>query len=360
MFIGSGEFYWGVGSSTQTGPVTGTTPANSSEPARFHQFYGADENNFSRAIPINLTAYQNVDGTAVLYWSFDPVAGVLYDNIVWTVQTDLVNTFDSPDLATYTTNANPDYIDGHVNKGLIVPLYQRAQGEERTMYWRVKGDLLDVGTPYVVSTFTIASAIDQVAKQAMLDMLPDIIYKKDLTHGETNLSRLYHSLGSELDILHMDGVLVDNDGFTASVRDASLSKNFGSLLQVGQPATMDTIDFREIVRTLMREAGLSPSIGSIRRMARAIFGTDPDFTLIRNNIEMYVNDPASVPPVDPFYVDDPAEALDPATLWGNAELSFGVIIHINNPLSVPVSRAFVESILLKLTPAFAPVYITGV
>lgn len=348
MILGSGVFYFGVNSLPQS--------------AEEAQFYGADENNFSSSAPVNLTAYQNVDGAVVLYWSLDPIAGPLYHDIVWTVETDLVPTFDSPDLLTYTSDTHPDYIAGCVNKGMAVPTYPRLQGESRTMYWRVQGALGEGETAIVSSTFEIASAVDQVVKQAMLDSLPDIIYKKDLSAGDTNLAKLYHALGLEFDMLHMDGVLVGNDAYTRSVRDVHLAANFGSLLQISQPSTMETIDFREILRVYMREAGYSPTIGSVRRVIKAIFGVDPDFTFIRDTLDMYVDDSSSTPVVDPFWVPDPLSVppVDEHTVWDNANLSFGVIININAPLGCTISRAFVENIVYKLTPAFAPVYITGI
>ncbi len=348
MLIGSGAFYFGPDSLPQT----------AEEP----QFYGADENNFSSAVPTSLTAYQNVDGAVVLYWSLDPIVGPLYHSIVWTVDTDLVPTFDSADFLTYSSDTHPDYISGCVRKGMAVPTYPRIQGETRTMYWRVKGTLGAGETSTIASTFIIASAIDQVVKQNMLDILPDIIYKKDLSEGDTNLAKLYHALGQQHDMLHMDGILVGNDAYTATVRDSHLAANFGSLLQISQLSTMETIDFREILRVYMREAGYSPTIGSVRRVIKAIFGVDPDFTFIRDTLDMYVEDSTSSPVVDPFWVPDPLSVppVDEHTVWDNANLSFGVIININNPLGCTISRAFVENIVYKLTPAFAPVYITGI
>lgn len=341
-----GGFYWGLDTDPQ--------------PSELPYWYGADENNQSAAIPVDLVAYQNVDGTVVCYWAYDPI-GSNYNSIVWTVQTDTVATFDSGDLATYTSTGNPSaYINGGVHKGMVVTAYARQQGEYSTMYWRVKGSISGVDTAWSTGTFLLPPAIDIVSKQSMLDTLPDIIYRKDMTGGDSNLFKLYGAVGKRLDALNLEAIFTGRDGYARYVRDQALDKNFGALLELKQPTNMEAIDYREILRVLMREAGRSPSIGAIRRMAKAIFGADPDFSLIRDTLDMYVDDSGSSPAVIPAYVDDAGNGVTAGTCWDNANLAFGVVIHINNPLSLPVTRDFTVQVLTKLTPAFAPVYITGI
>jgi hypothetical protein len=549
---------YGSGSSPYTG--TGSLP---SPPGLGPVFYGTDFSGSNPAFPDNLTAYQNTDGTVILYWTLNPIGAGL-PSIIWTVETDLVDTFDSPDLRVYegsealivsttvrtqaidfdnplvtgntysvdvdgvtvatafsvdsdttmaaiasaiaaepnvatavvvtgpsadddrrilvtptaaavtvaltnsavtggASQANTSILEvrnliaGCVNKGMVVPAVPRLQGEFDDMFWRVKGTRAGYSTNFVEDLFKIPEAIDQITKQNMVNLLPDVVYKKDLSAGDTNLAKIYLSIGKELDEVNLETIFSNNDLFTEFVRDSSLKNNFGALLKLEQPADMKTIDFREILRVLLAVSGDSPSLGSVRKLIKAMFGVNPSFSLIRDTLDIFVDDPGSVPPVDPFDVNDDvttfvidfdaalvtgntytidvdgspvatafvtdsdttmaaiaanieaeagvAEAavvvqpgadddrrivirpsggsltlansavtggasqagttvtdlglVLPPTLWNNQNLSFGVIITINNPLACTWTKAFVESAVLKLTPVFAPIYILG-
>jgi hypothetical protein len=406
-----------------------------------------------------LNAYQNVDGTVVLYWRYEPCT-TAFNSFTWTVQTDLVDTFDSVSLKTYSSVANPDYIVGGSNKGMIVPAYTRNQGVSTPMFWRVQGHYGSIDTAFSSSVYGIPKAIDDVVRQNMLDLIPEQIFKKDfaadnfqiqsivfdgdlvtgntvsldidgvpitpvlfsvssqatlavvatqiatspgvgnsvaksskeivvtsaakdapiridnisvtggatipqgkvILRNSTNLNNLYKSFGKELDSFSINLILTDADLFTQFVRDQSLVKNFSSLYELQRPATMQTIDFREIVRTIVREIGGTPSLGSLKRVLNAMFCEDPGFTLIRDTLEMYVNDPSSLPVVDPFWVDDPLSVppVDPATVWNNHNLGFGVIITINNPLGLAIPASFVRQIVNMMKPVHAPVYLSGI
>jgi hypothetical protein len=179
--------------------------------------------------------------------------------------------------------------------------------------------------------------------------------------NSTNVNRLFNALGTELDEANMGFVFDNFDIFAEFVRDQSLKPNFGILLQVDQPANMKTIDFREICRSLLREAGNTPSLAATKRVLHTMFCADPDFILIRDTMGMYVSDDLSVPPVEPFYVDDPLSLppVDPETIWDDHNLASGVIININNPTGAPISEDFVRLVVNKLVPTHTSIYITG-
>ena len=203
-FYGAGEFYFGFSPYPQV--------------AEAPTFWGSDENNYSIAAPYNLTAYQNVAGQVVLYWSLNPI-GPLYPSMKWIVETDTVDTFSSGDLLTYDTSISLEYIDGCVNKGISVPTYSRLQGSRRPMYWRVKGVLGDAETLWSSSIFYIPEAIDDIVRQAMLDRLNEVVYKKDFSDGESNLNKIYRATAQELDVMNLDTIFANNANYAASVRD---------------------------------------------------------------------------------------------------------------------------------------------
>lgn len=423
-------------------------------------FYGTDLNSGPPGGIFGLNGYQNVDGTVILYWRYDPCTSALA-NFTWTVETDLVPTFDSSSLRTYSSVANPNYLAGGVHKGIVVDAYKRQQGVGTPMYWRVQGHYANADTGWASSTFVIPSAIDDLVRQAMLDTLPDQIYKKDFAAGDfqlqslvfeaplvsgnvfnltvdgapmapiafsgsslatmnaiaaaiaalpnvgsaevlssgleilvtaaekdaplllsaasvtggsaqpdvdvvqrnsTNVNRIFTVYGKEMDRLRMNLTLVQNDLFTQSVRDQSLDDNFASLLGIQQPAGMATIDFREIVRAMLREAGGTPTLGSIRRVLSTMYCANPTFTLVRDTLDMYVNDTTVGQLVDPFWVDDPLSVppVLPATVWDDQNLAFGVIVTINNPLGLSIPADFVQAVVSKMAPVHAPVYLVGI
>lgn len=323
-------------------------------------FYSTQISGYQDGSPVNLTAYQNVDGSVVLYWGYDPCAP-RFSSFVWSIQTDTDPSFASPNLLSYTSAANPNFIQGYTHAGISVPTYPRAQGQTTTMYWRVSGTISSATSKYAQSTFVIPGAINISVAQAMLGTLPDVIYKKDFSQGTSNLYKIYLSIGKELDTLNMDLTLVGNDAYAVSVRDQSLQSNFGDLMKVQRPNGMKSIDYREILRTIMANANMSPSVASIKALIASMFCAEPTITLIRNDISMFVNDIASSPPVPWFNVTDSAyPQIVPGTIWGNPQLAFGTIISINNPLNVPIPLSFVEGLVNKFAPAFAPIFITGI
>lgn len=424
------------------------------------KFYGTDVNSNPSGGIFGENAYQNVDGSVILYWRYDPCTAVL-PLFTWTVQTDLAPTFDSVNLLTYSSVANPNFIAGGVNKGIVVPTYARQQGEEIPMYWRVQGHYGGNDTTFASSVFMIPEAIDDIVRQQMLDTIPDVIYKKDFAAGDfqmqslvfnaamvsgnvfnvildgvalspvsysisssatmtaiasaisarpevgsavvqaggleilvtssdkdlsitfldpmvtggavqpqisivqkntSSINRVYTALGQVMDAENVELGLTYLQLFTQSVRDSALNANFASIFAIPQPTTMQTIDYREIIRSIVREVGSTPSLGSIKRVLNAVYCEDPSFTLIRNTIDMYVDDPTSSPPVPPFYVDDPSSSppVLPATVWDDHNLAFGVIITINNPLGLSIPASFVQQIVGMMAPAHAPIYIIGI
>ena len=60
-------------------------------------FYGTQLDGFPSGMPVNLTAYQNVDGSVVLYWGYKPCPP-MFSSFTWTIQTDTVPTFNSRTL----------------------------------------------------------------------------------------------------------------------------------------------------------------------------------------------------------------------------------------------------------------------
>jgi hypothetical protein len=243
-------------------------------------------------------------------------------------------------------------------------MYTRAEGSQSSLYWRVKGTIGGAVTTWANSSFLMPEAIDAQVAQSMLDTLPDVIYKKDFSSangGESNLNKVYRMAGSEIDNVNMELVFASNNMYTASVQDAYLDINFGSMLQVQRPVGMKAIDYREILRTLMAESDATPSVGAVKAVIRSMFGVDPTITLIRSEINMSVADATCTPPVLPFYVPDTSSPpVLAGTVWSDAELAHGVILTINNPTSAPITLAFVEGIVNKIVPAFSPVYLTGI
>ena len=133
---------------------------------------------------VGMNAYQNVDGTAILYWASSPFYSTI-NSLTWTIKTDLVPTFDSGALVTYPAldTGDTNYIDGNVYKGYVITLPARAENATTTLYWEVRSEDPASGfnSLYSTGTFTILPAMAVTTANSMLASLPDIIYKKDMS-----------------------------------------------------------------------------------------------------------------------------------------------------------------------------------
>lgn len=265
-------------------------------------FYGSDENNDATGGPAGLTAYQNNIDSIVFYWRLEPVTSSV-GSFLWTVETDLVDDFSSPEKKTFlSTDLDVTYIPGKVHQGMAVDLpYSRQQGATTEMFWRVKGTIQNADTVWTGSTFSIPQAIDGIARNRMLSLMPDPIYKKDA--GSNNYNMLW-SYGQVLDLLYVQYLLANNDIYLESVRDANIQKKFGNLVKISKPGLMRAIDFREILRSFYVEARNSPVVRAIVNTTMAALGTPPTLINIRDANDFQVADDTIGQTVDPFYVED--------------------------------------------------------
>jgi len=322
-------------------------------------FYGGDEFNIPGGGPVNLTAYQNVIGNAVLYWALSPCAPDI-GNFTWEVQTDKVDTFDSPDLLTYTElSPEVEFIPGKIHKGMVVPIYTRLQGETLRMYWRVRGAIGGIWTVWSVAMYNIPAALDEIVRDSDLDNMPNAVYKKD---AGSNVHGVHWTFGDAIDLHWVTDFFANADLSTEFVRDASSVGKMAPYMGAIRPQLMKMIDFREILRTFMAEARNSPTIHSVRAVIRSMVCRDPVFTRIEDTLDMYVSDDTPGSEVLPFYVSDDSSSppVEAPTAWDHQHLAWGIIITVENPLGAIVSRAFMEEIVRKLVPAHVPVYVVGI
>lgn len=394
-------------------------------------FYGSDEFGTAPGGPVNLSSYQNNIDTVVLYWTLAPFPPpVSLSSFVWTVDTDLVDTFSSPDLRTYVTSdqnitlagalvtgnaisvtvdgfavsapfstdsnttlgalaaaialrpnvdfatvvdagdgsdddrtilvrsldiENPvvltaltvtggasqttvtasaavDFIQARVHRGVAVPIYARLQGEQRPMYWRVKGRRAAVDTILADAVFNIPQAIDEVVRDAQLDLMPDPIYKKDAGSNNHGIHWVY---GLSLDDHHVANVFAENDIALETVRDVSIQNKFGDMVRITRPQLMKAIDFREIVQQFFIEARRSPTVRSVRNVVRAAMAIEPVIEPIRNGLDLQVADTTLAQEVDEFYVPDDdfyqTITFDAALVVGN---TYTITVD-GNPVATP-------------------------
>lgn len=327
-------------------------------------FYGTDETGYGWGGPINLNAYQNNPDTVVLYWSFKPYSSIIH-SMTWEIQTDLVDTFDSPDLLTYHTHAAgvaaENFISGCVHKGLPVAIYPREQGAAKRMYWRVKGINGTDFSRWSQSAFDIPGAIDVAARTFTLSFLPDALYNK---LPESNIYKLHDADAKEFEELNKEITLVNNDLYTISVRDKSLDNNFGELLDIIKPYDMKVIDYREIIKNFMANIRSAPSEKSVAALLHFVYGSYPEFVEIEGIATMYLEDPGLV---EAFYSED-TDPLGPPVeapiLWDDRHIAYGVVLDIMNRFGAQcndiITKQFVLSLVTKMSQAHAPVYLNYV
>lgn len=339
-------------------------------------FYGADETGFGWGSPINPNAYQNNSDTVVLYWSFKPYAGLIH-NMIWEVQTDLVETFDSSELETYyagldgvtgPTGATGQFISGCIHKGLVVPiisLYPREQGQVKRVYWRVKGTYGNDMSDWMVSVFDIPSAIDVATRNFTLSFLPEVLYNKETT---SNVYKMHDAYAKEFEELNKYMVLVDNDNYVYKVRDESITKNFGDLLDIIKPYDMKAIDYREIVKNFMSNIRSAPSKKSVSSLLHYVYGSYPEFVDIQDLATMYVGSDHIGDPdyVEPFYTWDPysTPVVVAPIVWDSRHLAYGVVLNISDKFGEECRAIFTDQFVLafvrKMIQAHTPIYLNRI
>jgi hypothetical protein len=194
-------------------------------------------------------------------------------------------------------------IKGRINKGVVVPSYQRLQDESEVMHWRVRASRVGTSTQYAYSEFSLTPAIDEVTRDEMLNILPDILYNKS---PGGNIFGVHDSHGKYLDVHHREVSLTDRDLSTNLVRDTKVYPNYGSMAEIIKPAVMEYIDYREIIKTFLRQARNSPTLRSIIDVAIASVCNPPTVTNIKDILTFFISDPSSSPPVEPSFIDDPS------------------------------------------------------
>ena len=410
------------------------------------QFYGSNIDGFPPGGLVGLSAYQNIIDTAMMYWALSPCS-VLLDTFTWAIETDLVDTFASPDYRLFissdrkiafsaelvvgntysvtvdgtpitvpyavshddtmaaiaaaiagvgtvglawnegltigvralapeapivltasavtggisqaTTTIGPylEFVNGRLHRGMVVPIYPRAQGVATPMYWKAWGLHGGIITPPVpaYATFQIPSAIDGLARDAMMDLFSDVIYRKD---SGSNIYKMHQVYGDALDGHHVANIFAENNNSTALIRDQMVEDVYGAMVEIIKPQLMPHVDYHEIIRTFLREARNTPTMGALIAMIRSIVCIPPTITAIRETLDFFVNDSASSPTVDPFYVSDASPVVDPPTMWSVQEIGNGIIVTVYNDLGAIVDAYFVSNIVNKMIPAHVTAYVT--
>lgn len=249
-----------------------------------------------------------------------------------------------------------EFVSGALHKGMVVPSPKRKQGSTQTMYWRVTGERGNVLTATRNGICTIASAVNEVVRDAVLGSFSDVIYRKD---SGSNIFKLHDAFGSVIDTHHVANVLANNDISTSLVRDLTLEDSFGSMVDIRKPQLMNVLDFREIIKNFFVEARNSSATLAIRNMVRAALCYNPSVTRVIDELDWFVED-ASTPPVVPAYVEDVANAVSAPTCWSMQEIGNGIIVRVVNNMGAAVSREFLESILRKLAPAHTSLFLSGI
>jgi len=306
--------------------------------------------------PIELKAYQNSADRVILYWTHEPYTLLMLDpQFVWTVETDTVNTFDSADHITYTSDTvGDDYLVGCLHVGMSVPLYTRNQGAIKIVYWRVQGTYGNFTTNLsAAQTYNIQEAIDVISRDTSLAYLPDILYKKS---SDTNIYKIHDAFAQQFNIFNKELQLVDGDAYLSSVRDSNIDANFGVLSGINIPYGMSRLDYREIVAAFIKNIRLAPTQAATTNMIYAMYRTIPTYSLIRETEDVYIveNEADS-----PYAILNDSPTLPYALDVRNFD--FGVIINIENLLGPGcqqiISEAFATKILRNMVQAHVPIYL---
>lgn len=302
--------------------------------------------------PIGLNSYQNTDTDLIAYWSYSPFT-TAFPILTWELQTDIVDTFDSPSLLTYSSStiATERYLVGCGHRGMVVPIYPRLQSETLRMYWRVRGTYEGQESEWGSGFYDVPSAVDEETRNSVLSFLPDTLYNKE---SNSNVYKLHDSIAKEFELVNRELTKVNGDLYINSARDSSLGENFGDLTGIERPGEMKVIDYREILKAFVTNIRTAPGTLAIRNLVFSVFRNDPEFKRISDVYGVYQYDTG----IEDAYVVD--TYLTEQYVWDNEHLAGGMIVEVDNQLACGsvITKEYIERIMRFMVQTRTPVYLS--
>lgn len=348
-------------------------------------FYGES----SVDAPIDLKFYRtNVDNHYVFYWSFNTdfltpnlvpsLLNVLDNNNVlvrdlngeivlafgdltpydFELQIDSDPNFSAPLI--YLTADAVNYQNGVLVKGYEIIVPTRLDKQTQVMYARVR-------TKFAISSyssfsntikFNIFPKFTLDYNEKLLDILPDEhVYNKDVLLqpvGDRNTiiySLVYGMYATSLDLMRLQIELLKTDISVDLVRDEQLFENFGTFFDFDKPLTLQPIEYRTIMRSLITASLAGSTLRAINEVIQVFTGVHPLITLIRDLNEGFEGD--SYLDDDDVQFEETTVVEDTLTLTtrSNGELAHGFEVEILNPTLRELDLDLIKNLLSKVTPA---------
>lgn len=320
------------------------------------------------ATPTDLLIYQPSRDKYAISWRINPVYGEDITLMDCTIQRDVVSTFDSVNLTTFTKSSGGVvlYQDGYFFKAFTFdkPILYDAI----TYYFRVKIDSSTYTSAWS-STVTITfSASTWISDTAMLQgvLADNSTYAKQ---GITTSGKIIEAYALQIQDLKDEANQIANNVNYYLTQDEDLFNVLGCLLEYHRDSSRPFIEYRRELLDFWEAFLVSGTEASIKKVVKAVLGQDPTFTYLKNQFGWIVhssqNLPYTFPPTtehvgptqhyflrDPSYVDI-GPVMTPYSRYGKA---LSVIIKIYNPFGLPTRHALIEFLANKMKPANVNIY----
>jgi hypothetical protein len=267
------------------------------------EFYGPS----SVDTPTNLMFYRtSQDGVYVFWWGFSAafISPALF-TFDYELQLDTVPTFDSPNLVDFLSADVITYQNGNVVKGYAVPVASRIDKIEQTWYARVRiVDGLEMGPWSAILIWTIPQRYTVQEAENLMTDLPDanVYGKEDLKLPVSQRKSLIYTIdtmyGQQYDEALYENFLTATDNYVTLCRDEFLFQNFGVQFKFPKPTSMQYVDYRLILMSLISASLVGSTNEAIILTIQAFTGVAPTIIPIRDELDFFlstIQDPPVVP-----------------------------------------------------------------
>lgn len=317
--------------------------------------------------PVPITAYpSSIDGRFLFMWRVQFSEAVQDPSeLDFQLQIDSNPNFGTVNLRQFYKNSADltAYHNGNVYKAYEVVMPRRLRESIQTWYWRVRihtpGEIIPDGDIYEfpnfisewsdTQTLTILPDYRYTEAQEMLKVLADEhVYAKEAS--STLFYELFIALARELDAIKLEYNLTKDDNYLLKIRDTSLHRNFGVLLNLSRGLNEEAVDYRGRVHDTFNafihypgvEQGIIEVVKTFTAEEPTVVDLSTRYGWILGQHYLY----------DPDYPPESANAVEPVIrLVSRSMRGFGWFCRIYNSWGFAIQQPLINDLIYKIKPA---------
>lgn len=199
-------------------------------------------------------------------------------------------------FSVYRSNVRK-FQNGNVAKGYEIEVPSRQLNPEKELFMRVR--TLSGSTPLAsysnIGSFTLLNRYDLSTAETLITSLPDFhIYNKEVLKlpeqdRDTLLWKVMLMYGEEADRTQLLRVLTSTDNYITLTRDEKLFDNFGTFFGFRKPSSMQFVDYRRCLQSLVDGALHGGTVRAAIRLLECFTGAEPTVQAVREVADFFLN-----------------------------------------------------------------------